>query len=445
MAIELVVPKVGESITEVEIGDWLKKEGDTVSQDEAIVVIDTAKATVELPAPASGRIGKILKATGETATVGEVIGTLEDGDGAGANSSSLEADTSPKAGEPAPEWEAPVDGGEQSHATNATDAPPSAPQAGFVMPAAQRVLSENGATADGINGSGPGGRVLKEDATAHVAAQGAAPASSTPAFAPTTQQSATAQVMPQTIAPPSAAPLATPDAANGEEVVPMSLLRRHIAQRLVEAQQNAALLTTFNEVDMSAVMGMRKEHQDAFMARYNIKLGFMSFFVKASIDALKQYPAINAEIRGRDIVYKNHYDIGVAIGSGKGLVVPVLRNAERLSFAEVELEIAQYAGQVKSGTLSPDALEGGTFTITNGGIYGSLLSTPIVNPPQSGILGMHSIQDRPMAVAGQVVVRPMMYIALTYDHRVVDGREAVSFLKRIKDCVENPARMLIEV
>jgi 2-oxoglutarate dehydrogenase E2 component (dihydrolipoamide succinyltransferase) len=225
----------------------------------------------------------------------------------------------------------------------------------------------------------------------------------------------------------------------------MSMLRRHIAQRLVEAQQNAALLTTFNEIDMTQVMELRKQHQESFQKRYGIKLGFMSFFVKASIDALKQYPALNAEIRESNIVYKNHYDIGVAIGGGRGLVVPVLRHVERMSFAEIEMGIADYATRVKENKLSPDELIGGTFTITNGGIYGSMLSTPIVNPPQSGILGMHAIQERPVARDGQVVIRPMMYVALTYDHRIVDGREAVGFLVRMKECIENPSRMLIEV
>ena len=225
----------------------------------------------------------------------------------------------------------------------------------------------------------------------------------------------------------------------------MTPLRRKIAQRLVEAQQTAALLTTFNETDMSAVMELRKEHQDAFVKKYGIKLGFMSFFVKAAIDALKAFPAINAEIQGDSIVYRNHYDIGVAIGGGKALVVPVLKHAERMSFAEIELAIADFAGKVKTGKISPDELSGGTFTITNGGIYGSLLSTPIVNAPQSGILGMHSIQERPVARNGQVVIAPMMYLALTYDHRIVDGREAVSFLKRLADCIENPNRMLLEV
>jgi 2-oxoglutarate dehydrogenase E2 component (dihydrolipoamide succinyltransferase) len=264
--------------------------------------------------------------------------------------------------------------------------------------------------AEDVSGTGPGGRVTKADAQQFV--ESPVPAES--------------------------------GVRDDEEAVPMSMLRRQIAKRLVEAQQTAALLTTFNEIDMSAVIALRKENQDVFLKRHDIKLGFMSFFVKATIDALKHYPAMNAEIQGNNIVYKNHYDIGVAIGTGKGLVVPVIRDAQRLSFAEVELAIADFAARIKNNKLAPDELMGGTFSITNGGIFGSLLSTPIVNPPQSGILGMHSIQERPIAVNGQVVIRPMMYVAVTYDHRVVDGREAVSFLVRIKECIENPARMLIE-
>ena len=408
--IEIKVPSVGESISEVEIGEWLKKEGEAAGVDETLVLLDSAKTTVELPSPSAGVITQILKQTGETANVGDVIGYLDEAAQAGANTSEKKT-----AGEPAPEWDK----------KEATPAAPAAtkPEAanGFVMPAAARVLQEKGIDAKDVPGTGPGGRILKEDA------QNASPAA------------------PAAKAPSPAAPQSAPAPAGDEEVVPMTMLRRHIASRLVEAQQNAALLTTFNEIDMSAVMQLRKEHQDVFLKKYGIKLGFMSFFVKAAVDALKQIPQINAEIRGKDIVYKNHYDIGVAIGSGKGLVVPVLRNAERLSFAEVEQGIADFAGRVKDNKLQPEELTGGTFTITNGGIYGSLLSTPIVNPPQSGILGMHSIQERPVVRNGEIVIRPMMYVALTYDHRIVDGREAVTFLVRIKECIENPTRMLIEV
>jgi len=393
MTFELKVPKVGESITEVEIGDWLKAEGDAVDQDETLVMIDSAKTTLELPAPVSGTLTKILKKSGDTANIGEVIAHLEEGSANGAKkSTSAEKDAAP-AKEEAPE-------------KPAAAASESAPQ--IVMPAAQRVLAQNNVDSKDVAGTGPGGRVTKADA---LQATESSPASET---------------------------------RDDEEVVHMSMLRRQIAKRLLEAQHNAALLTTFNEIDMSAVIALRKEHQDVFLKHHNIKLGFMSFFVKAAIDALKHYPAMNAEIQGDNIVYKNHYDIGVAIGTGKGLVVPVIRDAQRLSFAEVEQSIADFATRIKANKLNPDELAGGTFSITNGGIFGSLLSTPIVNPPQSGILGMHSIQERPIAVNGEVVIRPMMYVAVTYDHRVVDGREAVSFLVRIKECIENPARMLIE-
>jgi 2-oxoglutarate dehydrogenase E2 component (dihydrolipoamide succinyltransferase) len=303
------------------------------------------------------------------------------------------------------------------------------------MPAAQRALAAAGLDAADVKPSGPGGRTLKEDVQNHIESQqkvAAAPAPKAP---------------PRSVAPagsPSAALLARQDGRQ-EEVVPMTTLRRRIAERLVEAQQTAALLTTFNEVDMTAVKELREQYQDAFVKKYNIKLGFMSFFVKAAVDALKLFPSVNAEVRGTDIVYHNYFDIGVAVGGGKGLVVPVLRNVERLGFAEVEQTISQLATRAKANTLKLEELQGGTFTITNGGIYGSLLSTPIINPPQSGILGLHGIVDRAVVIKGAVVARPMMYIALTYDHRIVDGREAVGFLKRIKDAIEEPTRMLIEI
>jgi 2-oxoglutarate dehydrogenase E2 component (dihydrolipoamide succinyltransferase) len=291
-----------------------------------------------------------------------------------------------------------------------------------VMPAARRLLEAAGLTADQIQASGPGGRLLKEDVERHIAAQ---------------RREHIAAVEQASAEKPS---------DRSEKVSPMSPMRRTIAQRLVQAQQTAALLTTFNEVDMSAVMDLRSRYKDVFQERHGLKLGFMGFFVKAVIDALKAFPQINAEIRGNDIVYHNYYDIGIAIGAGgKGLVVPVVRNADKLTIAGIETAIAEFGKKVRENKIDIEDLKGGTFTISNGGVYGSLLSTPIVNPPQSGILGMHAIQDRPMAVKGQVVIRPMMYIALTYDHRLVDGREAVTFLKRIKECVEDPARMLMEI
>ncbi|RMG42507.1 MAG: 2-oxoglutarate dehydrogenase complex dihydrolipoyllysine-residue succinyltransferase, partial [Acidobacteria bacterium] len=289
-----------------------------------------------------------------------------------------------------------------------------------VMPAAQRLLHEHGLRPDQVQPTGPGGRVLKEDVLRAAGAAASAPPETPPA--------------------PAVRP-----AGRSEEVVPMSRLRKRIAERLVEAQRQAALLTTFNEIDMSEVIELRRRYRDAFLERYGVKLGFMSFFVKAAIDALRLIPQLNAEIRDGSIVYRNYYDIGVAVGGGKGLVVPVLRNAERMSFAEIERAIADFATRARTGELTLEELQGGTFTISNGGVYGSLLSTPIVNPPQSGILGLHAIQERPVAREGQVVIRPMMYVALTYDHRLVDGREAVTFLKRVKETIEQPARILLEI
>jgi 2-oxoglutarate dehydrogenase E2 component (dihydrolipoamide succinyltransferase) len=460
MPVELKVPSLGESVAEVEIAEWLKKEGDAIRADEDLVMLDSAKTTQPLPAPLSGVLVKILKNQGEIVAVGDAIALIEEGGASGK--------TSDNTAEPAPEWEK-----GESPAKPQTPAPPTpvpmekladapkpkaepaeplkpapsaavvdAPNASnsFVMPAAAREMAQSGVKPEDVTASGPGGRVLKEDVQ-RANAERAAAQKSTPDYGstpPVETAKPAAKPTPQT-------PKAPTPASSDEEVVPMTMLRRHIAQRLVEAQQNAALLTTFNEVNMSAVMELRKAYQDEFTKKHGIKLGFMSFFVKAAVDALKAFPAVNAEIRGRDIVYKNYYDIGVAIGSGKGLVVPVVRRAERLGFAEIEQQIADFAGKAKAGTLKPEDLEGGTFTITNGGIYGSMMSTPIVNPPQSGILGMHAITERPMAENGQVVIRPMMYIALTYDHRIIDGREAVSFLVRIKQCIENPARMLLEV
>jgi 2-oxoglutarate dehydrogenase E2 component (dihydrolipoamide succinyltransferase) len=350
MPVELVVPSVGESITEVEIGDWLKNPGEPVNQDEPLVVIETEKVTVELPAPASGRITQMLKHKGEKASVGDVIGYMETNGASSART--LPREITPAAPVPAP--------------TSATVPAP-------------------------------------------------------------------AQDVPK------------PSTTREEQVIPMTPIRRRIAERLVDAQKSAALLTTFNQVDMSRVLALRKQYRDAFQAKHQIKLGLMSFFVKATIEALKLIPQLNAEIRGHDIVYRNYYDIGIAVGGGKGLVVPVIRNAERMSFGEVEKAIADFGDRALANQLKVDELQGGTFTISNGGVYGSMLSTPIVNPPQSGVLGLHAIEDRPVAVDGTVVVRPMMYLALTYDHRIVDGREAVTFLKRIKDIIEDPARMLFDI
>jgi len=409
MTVEVKVPGFGESITSVVLVEWLKQVGDVVGADENLVEVESDKATQKVPAPAAGKIVKLLKAAGDAADVGEVIAILDE---------TVTAPTSTPAASAPP-----------------TAAAPSAPaDTTRVMPSAARVLSENGVSPSQVTPTGPGGRLLKEDVQRHI----------TTAVVPAAAAPKPAEPKPA----PAPAPTKLITAAAGERSEKrqaMSPIRKRIAQRLVEAQHTAALLTTFNEVDMSGIMNLRKQHQDAFTERYGIKLGFMSFFVKAAVDALQAFPAINAEIRGTDIVYHNYCDIGIAIGGGKGLVVPVLRNAERMGFAEIELAISDFAKRAQNSQLSPQELTGGTFTISNGGVYGSLLSTPIVNPPQSGVLGMHAIQDRPVARDGQVVIRPMMYLAMTYDHRIVDGREGVSFLKRIKDCIENPVRLLLDV
>lgn len=379
MAVDLIVPKIGESITEVQIAQWLVAEGSRVVMDQNLAVIETDKATVELPAPVSGTLSKILIANGQMAKVGDVIGQIEPG---------------------------PV-------------------EPAVVMPAAARVLAENGISAAEVEATGPGHRLLKEDVQRHVEAK-------------------SQDAMVKTVSSEKTVSSNIPEERQ-EKIVPMTMLRKKVAERLVQAHQNAALLTTFNEIDMSVTMDLRKRHQESFVKKYGTKLGFMSFFVKASVEALKFVPEINAEIQGNNIIYKQYYDIGVAIGSGKGLVVPLLRNAEKLSFAQVELAISDFGKRAQANTLQLEELKGGTFTISNGGVYGSLLSTPIVNPPQSGVLGLHAIQDRPVARDGQVVIRPMMYVALTYDHRIVDGREAVGFLKRIKDILEEPARILLGI
>jgi 2-oxoglutarate dehydrogenase E2 component (dihydrolipoamide succinyltransferase) len=438
MTVELKVPSVGESISEVQVGEWLKGEGERVERDEPVVMIETDKVTVELPAPISGVLSEIRVKQGEPASVGDVIGMMEEAEAAQRGGDGKRVAPKAKA-EAKPEAKREAKGEEKAEPEPAKrevlvqekpeereDAedehelvPESIPPHGFarVMPAARRALKERGLSPEEVEPSGPGARLLKEDVQRHVA---------------DLDRARTEQQRPA-------------EQGRQEEVVRMSPLRKRIAERLVVSQQTAALLTTFNEVDMTAVMALRKQYQETFQERHAIKLGFMAFFVKACIEALKLVPGVNAEIRGDDIVYRNYYDIGVAIGGGRGLVVPVIRNAERLSFAEIEKSIADFAKRAKDNKLKLDELQGGTFTISNGGVYGSLLSTPIVNPPQSGILGLHAINDRPVARDGQVVIRPMMYVALTYDHRLVDGREAVTFLRRIKDCVEQPSRILLEV
>lgn len=486
MPVELRVPEVGESIKEVMIGPWRKQVGQPVAKDESVVEIESDKATVDLPAPVDGVIERMLKQQGQTAAVGEVIGYLTVSNEAPngtpaapsldhptaasataptgrepatpAASSSAAPAAAPKAAAPTTTVEVQKSRGQtaigsvqpapKTAAPSASPSPPTTESTPFVMPAAARILSEHGLSPQQTQPTGPGGRVLKEDAQAAAATRQAAPSKPAPTV--------TAPPKPAELARPSAQPLKPSPAptdihvaqqrnSREEDFVVMSPIRRRIAQRLVEAQQTAALLTTINEIDMGEVMALRQKHKDAYQQRYGVKLGFMSFFVKAAVDALRMIPQVNAEVREPHIVYHHYYDIGIAVGGGKGLVVPVLRSAENMSFGEIELAIADFAKRASDNKLKLEELQGGTFTISNGGVYGSLLSTPIVNPPQSGILGLHAIQDRPVARNGQVVIRPMMYIALTYDHRIVDGREAVTFLKRIKETIEDPSRLFLEV
>jgi 2-oxoglutarate dehydrogenase E2 component (dihydrolipoamide succinyltransferase) len=422
MALTLRVPALGESIREATLGAWKRAEGDEVAADEPLVEVESEKATLEVPSPGAGVLRKILRKSGETVAVGDVIAEIDQiaagaqiGAGAGAGAAK-------PAATPAAAPTGPSNGGSVRAA-----------------PSARKAMAESGLSADEVKGSGRGGRISKQDVdrTLEARAQTRVPRDEITEITPPPSRA------PEPVELPSA-PRPAADGAR-ERVVPMSPLRRTVARRLVEAQHNAAILTTFNEVDMTNVLALRERYQDRFVKAHGIKLGFMSFFVKAAIEALKSFPAVNGEVRGSDIVYKDHYDIGVAVGGGKGLVVPVVRDADRLSFAEVEGAIADLAARARDNKLTMKELEGGTFTISNGGIYGSLLSTPILNPPQSGILGLHAIQKRAVVVGDAVVVRPMMYLALSYDHRLIDGREAVQFLVRVKECVEDPDRILIEV
>jgi 2-oxoglutarate dehydrogenase E2 component (dihydrolipoamide succinyltransferase) len=426
MLVEVKIPVVGESIVEVQIGQWLKSEGEEVQKDQPLAVIESEKATVELPAPESGKLARILCQAGETVHVGTTIAQIESNGASG----KPQAGESRPAGQPSPKAAAPTKPLTKAQAAPSKRTPAPPPTPAKKQPSTRPELAT---TQPAPPEEHPSETPVTEPETPDAPAGEAAPA---PEASPV---AARTEAAPQAQSEPKDAP------AREEEVVPMSMLRRTVARRLVEAQHTMAMLTTFNEVDMSAVQALRHQHQEAFQQRYGTKLGLMSFFVKAAIAGLKEFPQLNAEVRGDDIIYRNYFDIGVAIASAQGLVVPVLLNAERLSFAEVESAVADFASRAKARQLKPDELAGGTFTITNGGVFGSLLSTPLINPPQSGILGLHAIEDRPVAREGQVVIRPMMYVALTYDHRIVDGREAVLFLRRIKDLIENPARMLIEV
>jgi 2-oxoglutarate dehydrogenase E2 component (dihydrolipoamide succinyltransferase) len=414
MPIELRVPALGESVREATLGAWKHAEGDAVTADEPLVEVESEKATVEVPSPGSGVLKKILRQAGETVAVGEVIAEIDQ--------AAKPAAAAAPAAAPASSVPAKAGNGKPANGERAAEG---SLRAG---PSARRALAESGLSPDEVQGSGRGGRISKQDIERAVESKAHPLAPAVPL-----------------VEPPPLEPADLGLVETRERVVPMSPLRKTIARRLVEAHQTAAILTTFNEVDMSGVMALRERYQERFSKQHGVKLGFMSFFVKAAIEALRAFPAVNAEVRGTDVVYKDHYDIGVAVGGGKGLVVPVLRDADRLSFAAIEKTIAELAGRARENKLGLQELEGGTFTISNGGIYGSLLSTPILNPPQSGILGLHAIQKRAVVVGDAVVVRPMMYVALSYDHRLVDGREAVQFLVRVKECVEDPERLLLEV
>lgn len=408
--IDVKVPELGESIQEVQVATWLKKAGDWVEIDEDIVELESEKAAQTFPAPESGVITEIKVAEGEFAKVGDVLCIMDPSAKPAAVGAGVAA-------------------AESSAGANET----------VVMPAAERVLHEYKIDADAIKPTGPGGRLTKEDVLNYVEEKGLQPGGSAPAVKAAPTPSVAAQV--------DDFDAAMTELGYSREVTkkPMSMIRRTIAKRLVEAQQTAALLTTFNEIDMQPVMQLRGKYKEPFLKKHGVKLGFMSFFAKAAVEGLKRFPAINSQVEGNEVISRNYHDIGIAIGGGKGLVVPVLRNVERVSFADIERRIGQYAALARDNKIKPADLDGGTFTISNGGVYGSLLSTPIVNPPQSGILGLHAIQERPVAVDGQVVIRPMMYVALTYDHRIVDGREAVGFLKTIKEVLEEPARLFLEV
>ena len=405
---DIMTPALGESVSEATVARWTKKPGESVRKDEILVELETDKVSLEVAAPADGVLESISAEEGATVEPGAVLGRVREG-AAASTPAAAPAPSAPKVAKPAPAPAAPA------------PAPAAAASAAPVLaPSAQRIATEGRLDPAAIPGTGKGGRVTKADALAALEARAAAP-------------------------PPAPAPAAPREAHAREERIRMTRLRQTIARRLKEAQQTAAMLTTFNEVDMSAVMALRNTYKDAFEKTHGVKLGFMGFFVRACIHALKSVPEVNAEIDGQDLIYKNHYDIGVAVGTERGLVVPVVRDADLLSLSGIEKAIGDLGKKARDGALALDDLQGGTFTISNGGVYGSLMSTPILNAPQSGILGMHKIQERPVAVNGQVVIRPMMYLALSYDHRIVDGQGAVTFLVRVKEAIEDPQRLLLDI
>ncbi len=414
---EIRVPTLGESVTEATIGRWFKKAGDAVAVDEPLVELETDKVTIEVPAPSAGTLGEIVAKDGTTVAVGALLGQINEG-AAGAKPAAAPAKPTASAAPP-PVATAPA---------AAAAAPKVVPADAPLAPSVRKLSVESGIDATTVPGSGKDGRVTKGDMLAAIERAASAPT-------PINQPAAAVQVR---------SPSPADDAAR-EERVKMTRLRQTIARRLKDVQNTAAMLTTFNEVDMTHIMALRAQYKDVFEKKHNSKLGFMGFFTKACVQALKDIPAANAEIDGTDLIYKNYYHIGVAVGTDKGLVVPVVRDCDHKSIAEIEKAIADYGRRARDGQLKIDEMQGGTFTITNGGIYGSLMSTPILNAPQSGILGMHKIQERPMAIGGKVEIRPMMYLALSYDHRVIDGKEAVTFLVRVKESLEDPARLVLDL
>ncbi|HUE46464.1 MAG TPA: 2-oxoglutarate dehydrogenase complex dihydrolipoyllysine-residue succinyltransferase [Aestuariivirgaceae bacterium] len=431
MATEIRVPALGESVTEATIAQWFKSEGEAVSEDEPLVELETEKVTLEVPAPASGVLSSISVKTGETVNVGALLGAIEAGE------AKVKTKDKENKAEAKPPKEAPEAKAETKAETKAKSAPQKEQaQSQSLSPAVRKLVEENDLEPADIEGTGKDGRLTKGDVLEHLAKSPAEDADKEPARqAPAPQPTAPAK----TRAPSPA------DDASREERVRMTRLRTTIARRLKDAQNTAAMLTTYNEVDMTAVMGLRSQYKELFEKRHGVKLGFMSFFVKAAIQALREIPAVNAEIDGEEIVYKNYYHIGVAVGTERGLVVPVVRDADKLSLAGIESAIADFGKRAQGGTLKIEEMQGGTFTISNGGVYGSLMSSPILNAPQAGILGMHKIQERPVVLDGKIEARPMMYLALTYDHRLVDGREAVRFLVRLKECLEDPQRLILDL
>src|SRR6516162_3459806 len=425
---EIRVPALGESVTEATIGKWFKKPGEVVAVDEPLVELETDKVTIEVPAPATGVLADIAAKDGDTVAVGAVLGQIKEGAAGAAKSAPAAASATPSASPP-PAQSAPAAASKEAPKPVTSAAPASAkPTDAPLAPSVRKLAAESGVDAASVAGSGKDGRVTKGDMLAAIERAAAAP----------TPVAATAAAV-QMRAP------APPDDAAREERVRMTRLRQTIARRLKDAQNTAAMLTTFNEVDMGHIMALRTQYRDLFEKKHGVKLGFMGFFVRACVQALKEIPAVNAEIDGADIIYKNYYHIGIAVGTERGLVVPVVRDCDVKSLGEIEKAIADFGRRARDGTLKIEEMQGGTFTITNGGIYGSLMSTPILNAPQSGILGMHKIQERPVVIGGKIEARPMMYLALSYDHRIVDGREAVTFLVRVKEGLEDPARLVLDL